>query len=453
MSEKVLKDIKFVDGSEQINLRFDEGVKSVDEFSQTASNLILSQGGGRYKRGDPTFSEFEQETWEGGYGGEFYYDDPTKFRDSSGINTRFPKKAFLHSLWKISDGLGRTQDKHMPGSMTWVSLTGSYRAIAVQPADATYGYGSLFIRKRGNPGTLTCEIRANSSSLPNGAVAQTVTKARTDLADILDYFIDFDWTGTQAFSSHWIVIYGASTDNDDNHWELAVDNDSTGGYYIDDPSDTAWLTGSFKPYYRVSDADTAVKWHMFIMDGTDMYALSQPASGNSVMKKWDETNDDWDAVTIAVNAFSGQATSVAVSNNVAWIVWGSTGNVLTCFDNAAGTYNNRNDAGAGNDNKADIILTGVQPSVTNAPQLILGTNAAAAGATYVVTRAPVVNYGTDITVADTWQFPKGFSIIGLAQHENKFWVRTTNGLFSILYDSTFANEIITNENKGLNSLV
>ena len=66
MSEKVLKDIKFVDGSEQINLRFDEGVKSVDEFSQTASNLILSQGGGRYKLGDPTFSEFEQETWEGG---------------------------------------------------------------------------------------------------------------------------------------------------------------------------------------------------------------------------------------------------------------------------------------------------------------------------------------------------------------------------------------------------
>jgi hypothetical protein len=445
--------IRFIDGIKDFELNLDGDIQSIDELSQTSSNLILTSGGGRYKRGDPTFSEFEQETWEGGYGGEFYYDDNTKFRDASGINTRFPKKAFLHSLWKISDGLGRTQDKHMPGSVTWKALWGNTRAIAVQPANATYGYGSLLVRKRGTPGTLTYEVRANSSSLPNGAVAQTVTKTSTDFADILDYFMDFDWTGTQAFSSHWIVIYGAATDNDKSHYEIGVDEDSTGGYYIDDPSDTSWTTASFKPYYRVSDADTNVKWHMFIIDETEMYALSQPTSGNSIIRKWDETNDDWDTITVTNDAFSGQALSVAAVNNHAFITWGSTGNVITVFDNNAGTYRNRNDANAGSDTKAEWIKAITVPHVTNASQLIWAINDAAAGDTFVVKRAPVIAYGANLAVADTWQFPKGLDIIGLAHHDNRIAVRTRDGLYGIAYDADFADEIIIDVDKGLSDIV
>ncbi len=444
---KITNDLLFIDGSKQFDLKLDGSIRSIDELSQTSSNLLLGSGGGRFKRGDPTFSEFEQETWEGGALGEYYFDDQTKFKESGGVETRFSKKLFLQSLWKISTGLGRVREQFMPGSVRWVSLTGDNRAIAFQPTGAaTFDMANLLIRRRGSPGTLTFEIRANSSSLPNGSVAKTVTKTITDVTDTLDEFLTFDWTTTQAFSSHWVVIYGASGDGDKSFWEIGVSNGTNGGYSISNPANTSWIAQTFKPYYLLSDADTDVKWHPMQI-GTNMYVVSQPTSGNSIIKLWNETTDSFDAVSPTNDALTGIVYSVAVSNNLGWFAKGTGGSdtAIMQFDHNAGTPALNLDATA--TNKADLIIAGTFPSV--GAQLFLARNNAAASDTWCVKRAPVTAYNTDLTIGDTWSFEKGLDIIGLALHDNKIMVRTKKDLYSVSYDSTFANEFINAENTGL----
>jgi len=447
----IKNDLLFKDGSEVYDLKLDGGLSSIYEFPQSASTLSSGSGGGRFKRGDSIFSEFEQETWEGGALGEFYYEDQTRFRESGGVVTKFPKKLFLQSLWKISTGLGRTREQSMPGSVKWIALTGSHRAVAVQPTGAaTFDMVNLLIRRRGTPGTLTFEIRANSGGLPNGAVAKTVTKTVSDITDTLDEFVTFDWATTQAFSSHWLVIYGASGDDGTSHWEIGVDASSTGGYYISNPSSTTWLAADFKPYYLLSDADTDVKWHPMQI-GTNMYAVSQPSTGNSVIKLWNETTDAWATVSPTGDAISGIVKSVAVSNNLGWFAMGTgAGNTaIMQFDHNGGAPQLNLDATA--TNKADLIMAGTFPIV--GAQIFMARNAAAAGDTYCVKRAPVTAYNTDLVPADTWSFEKGFDIIGMEMHDDKVFARTQKDLYSIYYDSLFANELIQRENTGLNAVI
>lgn len=447
---RVIKnDILFEDGSEVYDLKLDGNIRSIDELSQTSSNLLLGAGGGRYKRGDPTFSEFEQETWEGGALGEFYYEDQTRYKESGGMMTRFPKKLFLQSLWKISTGLGRTREQNMPGSVKWIALTGLSRGIAVKPTGAaTFDMVNLLIRKRGEPGTLTFEIRAEDTSLPNGAVAKSVTKTITDITDTLAEFVTFDWTTTQAFSNHWLVIYGAEGDDGTSHWELGVDASTAGGYSSSDLS--AWAATSYKPYFLLSDADTDVKWHVMNI-GTNMYAVSQPTTGNSVIKLWNETTDVWDAVSPTGDAISGIVKGVAVSNSLGWFAMGTGGSdtAIMQFDHNGGSPRLNLDATA--TNKADQIMAGTFPTV--GAQIFLARNAAAAGDTYCIKRAPVTAYNTDLVPADTWSFEKGLNITGMTLHDNKIFVRTQKDLYSVLYDSNFADEMIRAENTGLNAVL
>lgn len=451
MTEAIKNDILFKDGIRQFDLKLDGTIRSIDELSQTSSNLLIGGGGGRFKRGDPTFSEFEQETWSGGALGENYFDDQTRFRESGGLESRFDKKLFLQSLWKLSTGLGRTREQFMPGSVKWVSLTGDYRAIAIQPTGgSTFDLANLLIRRRGSPGTLTFEIRANSSSLPNGAVAKTVTKTTSDITDTLDEFVTFDWTTTHAFSSHWLVVYGAANDNEESHWELGVAASTNGGYYLDNPAGTVWLTADFKPYYLLSDADTDVKWHPMQI-GTNMYVVSQPTTGNSVIKLWNESTDSFDAVSPTGDTLTGIVKSVAISASLGWFAMGTASGdtAILQFDHNGGTPRLNLDATA--TNKADLIMAGNFPTV--GPQLFLARNNAAASDTYCIKRAPVTAYNTDLTPADTWSFEKGLDIIGMELHDNKVFARTQNGLVSVRYDSTFANELITNENTGLGKVL
>lgn len=448
---KIKNDIVFIDGAEVYDLKLDGGIGSVYEFPQTASTLSAGSGGGRYKRGDSIFSEFEQETWDGGALGEFYYEDQTRFKESGGVITQFPKKLFLQSLWKISTGLGRTREQYMPGSVKWIALTGSNRAIAVQPTGAaTFDMANLLIRKRGKPGTLTFEIRANSSSLPNGAVAKTVTKTISDITDTLDEFVTFDWATTQAFSSHWLVIYGASADDGISHWEIGVDTSATGGYNISNPALTTWAAASFKPYYLLSDADSDVKWHP-IQIGTNMYIVSQPTTGNSVIKLWNETTDVWGVVSPTGDAISGIVKSVCVSNSLGWFAMGTGGSntAIMQFDHNGGSPQLNLDATA--TNKADLIAAGTFPTV--GAQIFIARNAAAAGDTYCVKRAPVTAYNTNLVPEDTWSFEKGFNILGMELHDDKVFARTQKDLYSVYYDALFANELIQRENTGLNAVI
>jgi hypothetical protein len=97
-------DIVLKDDVYEFGLTLVNGVEDIDELQQTPSTLLINPGGGRFRKGDPTFSEYEQETWEGGRGGELYTDDQTRFYDSKDVVTRFGGKMFLAPLWKYRMG-------------------------------------------------------------------------------------------------------------------------------------------------------------------------------------------------------------------------------------------------------------------------------------------------------------------------------------------------------------
>jgi len=440
MIYKPKRDILFIDGSKKWDLNLAGNRVPQAETSQTPSTLIINPGGGRYGSKDPTFSEYEQETWHGGALGEYYHDDQTNYADASGVNTRFAKKLFLNSIWKLAKGI-RTRSQYMPGSVTWQGLYGTYRAIAVQVADnGTYDFGNLLIRRRGNPGTLTFELRADSSSMPTGAVAKTVTKTTSDITDELSLFETFDWTSTQAVASHWVVIYGASTDDARNHWELGVDAATSGGKYISDPSQTAWLTGTFKPYHFLSDADSDVKWWP-IKIGTNLYIINQPGSGNSVIKLWNETTKTFDAVSPTGDAISGQCQSACVAGGLGWLAFGNGGTYIMQFDHNSGSPRLNLDVAV----KADIIIQGTHP--TAGTQVFWADNS-----TKQAKRATPTAYNTDLTVGDTWQMGTSFNIIGLAAHGSDVVVRQANSLQKITYDVTRNDELVVDLNTALRAV-
>lgn len=436
---RIKNDILFVDGSRVFDLKLYNRTVPDAEISQTPSTLLINPGGGRFGSKDPTFSEYEQETWNGGALGEYYHDDQTNYMDSSGVNTRFPKKLFLNSLWKLATGI-RTREQYMPGSVSWQALFGSFRVVAVQlSGSGTYDFANLLIRRRGAPGALTFEIRADSGGSPGTTAVQTVTATTADITDVLTQFYTFNWTGTQACNQHWLVVYGASTDNAESHWELGVDISATGGKYISDPAGTSWNTATFKPYYFISDADSDVKWHK-VQIGSNLYIINQPSSGNSVIKLWNETTKAFDAVSPTGSAISGQCTSATVINGLGWLAFGNANPVMQ-FDHNGGAPRLYADAAV----KADLITNAMHPS---AGSMLFTAN----NDTWAVRRFAPVAYGANLAAAgDTWNFGQNYNIIGLAAVGQDVVVRQTYGLFKITYNVTLNNEVVVDLNSGLRS--
>ncbi len=240
----------------------------------------------------------EQRSWKGGRGIENLSDNAEGFWDSKDAWTLSDN--FLHPtiLWQFARGL-RNADFSMPSktkSMSWKALLGTslYMSMSWTSDGVTADYGMMWIRRIGTPGTLTFKLHSSSAGNP-GTVLQTVTVTTTDITDFVSVLQRFDWTGTQALSAatiYHISIYGATTDNKNNHWEVGgYEGGSTGKYSSDGSS---WSLGSFDPYYIVSEADVAKTYFSFFLDSA-MYVV--------------DTQDNGTASSIWINGDRGKATS------------------------------------------------------------------------------------------------------------------------------------------------
>jgi hypothetical protein len=202
--------------------------------------------------------------------------------------------------WKFATGL-RSEDRNLPGNMAWRKLLGAQRgASASFAASASYNAdkGYLWVRRVGFPGTLTVELRSDSAGNP-GSVLKTATVTTTTITDVISVFQVFDWTTTQALVSgttYHIVIYGASTDNRANHWQVGADATGTGKVSSDLSS---WSASTFKIYYRIVDADVRRQFQLFLMQGA-LYAVSRLDFGT--------------ASSLYINGDRGVATSGAAAS-------------------------------------------------------------------------------------------------------------------------------------------
>lgn len=243
----------------------------------------------------------EQRSWKAGRGLEYLSDNAEGFYDSLNAWSLSPGHVHQTLQWYHARGL-RSEDVYMPtrdaGNVQFQPLLGStlyisnsWSASSSYSADKAY----LWVRRKGSPGTLTFILAANSSGDP-GSVLQTVTKTITDITDYISVYEVFDWTGTQSLTSgttYHVYVYGASNDNRDNHWEVAVNPDSESGRTSSNGS--SWANAAFALYYRVTDADTGRRWYRFYMSGA-MYII-------------DDKDDKTATSVIYINGDRGKTTS------------------------------------------------------------------------------------------------------------------------------------------------
>jgi len=437
-------DLGLQSDSETWGLRLDGGVRAMQEISQTPSTLLIGGGGKKWGTGDPTFTEIEQSTWHGGRGSEFFSDDDTKYLDSWQAMTRIPGRLLPQLRWNFGTGY-RAVDQIAFSSHSWKQLVGASRYIDVSFAASTVALAAdkcyIWLRRRGTPGTLTLELCAD---LGDGHPALTanalksITVTTATITDTLSRFYGFDWATTSTLTNgttYHIKVFGASTDSAANHWEVAVDEDGTASHTA--TTDGFWTAASYSMYYRVVGADAAMKWHFFTISGT-FHAISQKDSGDSTLFEWNETTDNWDAVTLdAGDALSGTVKSVAVSKNIAHCAR-STGETIWTFTNVSGTATGHDDATGGN--TADVLVA--FNDAVDGPQIGRFEND-----NWYWSRSAVKALNTDLVFGTDVPFPQGFNALNMAVYNNQVWVRTTDGVWSISNDRPAQLDV------GLNSVL
>ena len=297
-------DLSLYDGTNTFGLIFAGGPRVLQEIPLT-----------------PPAQAFEntQENWIGGRGRVRFHDDPTGFFDSQSLWTMTDGRIFPQLQWRFATGV-RTAHTYLPGDNQSIRWWGLYadaeeggpearvtRWLSVEftpTANITADKAYLYIRKKGTPGTLTFELRNDNGAGSPSTVRQTVTKTVSDITDTVSVYQLFDWSSTDSLTSgtvYHIVVYGASTDDAADHWEVLGDIDGTASKYSTDGS--AWGSAEITMYFRVTDADVNRQWRFFSLEGA-LYAAAQ-----------NDDNSNSKVILLGVRGTASAGTSTTLVNS------------------------------------------------------------------------------------------------------------------------------------------
>lgn len=219
-----------------------------------STSLKISEGNPKYSDFELPFTSIPQETWEGGRGQEAFEKDVSKFFDSYRMNTRYPGKAFLGGLEKLTYCAAmRNQNFILPGSVRWISvLPNSHHKVAVRfQANAAYAAKryDIILKRYGTPGNAAVTLWSDNSGNPN-AVLLTKTITAASIPDTIGQDYSFvDATGYTLVNGtyYWIGFEGGDTDSDTDHWRIGTNNAvGTTKEYTG-----SWGSVAFDLYYRV----------------------------------------------------------------------------------------------------------------------------------------------------------------------------------------------------------
>jgi hypothetical protein len=403
------------------------GQPNVNWFTQDQFGIVLNAEGRKIGDFD------EQRTWSGGRGGERFSDDPTKYKDAREACTWIDGHLFPSLQWQISSGY-RDVEMSLVGSKSWRGLFGTTQSISrTISASATSNRRKvwLWIRRVGSPGTLTVELRDNSGGSP-GSVLKTVDVTTSTVTDRLSVLQEFDYGSNQAVTSgttYHIVACGADTDNDKNHWEVAVDTSGSSSKYSASGAADAgsWTTAAFSMYYRLTDPEISRRWWFFIY-ASNTHAVSDESTTS--LYKWNESTDLWEVVTgHGLTGVTGRPIEV---NGILYFPRGDS--------TAIRTYNGTNwddqtiATGQG-------CATGLAVGYSQADgkvQIWRYNNALVSGGTTTglavsVSRADgVAAYNTDLAFRNSILVgSNGTSITGIDAVNNTLWVRKSNEIGTV----------------------
>lgn len=414
------------------------GIAGMQEQLATPTTIFKSTSEADFGDFDPEWSQIQQSDWTAGRGHEVARHNDRHYYHGQYIFTAAPNRMCQAPLWQWADGDYRDYNHVIPGSASFRPLVGSERYMAVSfTPGANYSVDKMYalIRKRGKPSALYGELWSDSSG-PDAIISSfSANVDNDDVTDILSLWQAFDPTGTQAVTSgttYWLVLYASITDDEGNHWEWAVNDSGSGGQVSSDGS--TWSAGSFEPYYRAVDADDPVVWHFFelVDDSGDrhLFKISEPDSGNSALYIWDETNDEWDALSVgAGDALSNKVGGVVVMNNIAFFPRDNTENIWTLYDNG-GTW-------TGNDLNVKADVLGVYTDKTEGPQLVRYINQS----TWEYSKSDLPEAGSNPSFGTALAGPPGFDCLNMRFHNNQMYLRMTNGLYYVTNEAIVPAEL------------
>ena len=261
--------IKLSAGGTDIGLRPVGGAVGVREIPFTPSSLKVTEGGGKYSDFDLPYSHVAQIDWSGGRG-QLELNDASRFYDSycawttrEGQATPGPQWCFAREHKDCDTNLWHGHN------MNWVGLYSTTRFLSAYKGAAgdTYTGAKLgfWVRRVGTPGTLTAAVYSDAGTpgTPNAAIATgTVTVSTiTDTASIW-----YKFPVAQAITGatlYWFVIYGASTDNVTNHWEVGGQTCSASATYKKSADGSSWSNGTHELFYMYSPADALDTWGFY----------------------------------------------------------------------------------------------------------------------------------------------------------------------------------------------
>lgn len=298
-------ELSLSDGVRKYGLRLLEGDISLQEIPMTSSTIHIAGGTSKFGNWEPGLAELEQRTWLGGRALSDFSLDPTRFLDSHMAFTMVEGKIFPTPQWKLATGV-REDYKHMPGDMDWLALHGDADALYIS-ADFTVGGAAfdpqkvyVWLRRIGSPGSLTKIIKTDSGGSPDALVASASGTIDTDdVEDVGSVWISVDVSASgnlTASTKYHVVVYGASTDNASNHWEVGIDKSGTGSKYSANGS--SWTAAQYTLYHRVVGTALDRRWYFFEFRGAQ-YKVDSKVNG--------------DASEIFINGDRGKATSATAT--------------------------------------------------------------------------------------------------------------------------------------------
>jgi hypothetical protein len=121
----------------------------------------------------------------------------------------------------------------------------------------------FYIRRLGNPGTLTVEVVENSSGDPTGTVRQSITVTKSDVTDFLVVLYEGSPSSYAFVNGTTYHVKFRSSDTDKNNcWEIGCNPDLTGRKSADN---VTYSNSDYAPYFRLSTAATG-DYFMFLYD-------------------------------------------------------------------------------------------------------------------------------------------------------------------------------------------
>ncbi len=263
-------------------------------FPLEAQGLQTFEGAGNYDTKKWPYMTIAQQDWSGGRGMEIFEDDKTRYFDGWRVDSTKESKLFMGGVETYSLSGIRKNDFPLNGSLetanslkdiTFLALYGATRYRAGKfDASASYNCGgaNTILRKVGSPGTPTVSLYSYSAGYPNAALKTNLVTIST--SDTLSINFKHIWASVQALVSgtaYFIVVAGAATDDDANHWEVGcVAN--TGGEGCTSADGTTWTLATSLPWFRMFD-DTEDMDGFFLDYKQAKYFVTQPNYGNSIL--------------------------------------------------------------------------------------------------------------------------------------------------------------------------